>query len=519
MDTPLSSSQKKTKDNRIVINLSYESNKFFTDILTKWCKMMTKRGIAEILANHYSRLGAAKLEKILDESIVDQEGDFTINKSVLDAFVLYSAQELEKVQGIFGPACEITGCTRNAVFGFAKSQTKPGARLCNQHKLPGMVREHACTECEHLKSLLSSSQKSVTRWKVAAHRAQKKLKKLRESTQTHGGKEKLIMFNLISKREKERRISKAREHLIKRTVGSYTRDFVLTTWAAREQVFENTVKCLLLNSSPLDDKVSPLKLENVVRKVPEIKRVVQRELDEIKEAREEDMIEKCRRWIEIRKNFLSIDSSRSVLESGFEPNKTGGKRSHLKPKKHESQSGLVVSDPKIVIDYSAEKAIRSFLSQNFNGIYPEVKTCYELIPVRHGICGLKEFLEAIYARYSSTIAQERYRLKFFDENTGAEVETFYNVKMAIDGCTRRSCGAAAPGGDINITNFVLSVADFPLTTGRTDHSFLAASINSGESAIWPKLLLFLWAQELGFVEVASGDGQMEVGNQKLTISL
>ena len=59
------------------------------------------------------------------------------------------------------------------------------------------------------------------------------------------------------------------------------------------------MKCLLLNSSPLDDKVSPLKLENVVRKVPEIKRVVQRELDEIKEAREEDMIEKCRRWIEI----------------------------------------------------------------------------------------------------------------------------------------------------------------------------------------------------------------------------
>ena len=62
---------------------------------------------------------------------------------------------------------------------------------------------------------------------------------------------------------------------------------------------------------------------------------------------------------------------------------------------------------------------------------------------------------------------------------------------------------------------MLSVADFPLTTGRTDHSFLAASINSGESAIWPKLLLFLWAQELGFVEVASGDGQMEVSNQKL----
>ena len=56
--------------------------------------------------------------------------------------------------------------------------------------------------------------------------------------------------------------------------------------------------------------------------------------------------------------------------------------------------------------------------------------------------------------------------------------------MAMDGCTRRSCGAAAPGGDVQITNFVLSVADFPLSTGRTDHSYLVASVNSGESAIW-----------------------------------
>ena len=73
--------------------------------------------------------------------------------------------------------------------------------------------------------------------------------------------------------------------------------------------------------------------------------------------------------------------------------------------------------------------------------------------------------------------------------------------MTIDGCIQRSCGAAAPGGDVNITNFVLSVADFPLTPGRTDHFFLIASINSGESEIWPKLLLFLWAQEMVFVKV------------------
>ena len=54
---------KKLWTHRIVINLSYESNNFFTNILTKWCKLMTKRGIAEVLGNHYSRLGAGTLEK------------------------------------------------------------------------------------------------------------------------------------------------------------------------------------------------------------------------------------------------------------------------------------------------------------------------------------------------------------------------------------------------------------------------------------------------------------------------
>jgi hypothetical protein len=124
-----------------------------------------------------------------------------------------------------------------------------------------------------------------------------------------------------------------------------------------------------------------------------------------------------------------------------------------------------------------------------------------LIPVRHGLFELKEFLGAIYSSYNSTLAQQRYRIKYYDEHTGAELVGLSNVKMAIDGCTRRSCGAAAPGGDVQITNFVLSVANFPLSTGRTDHSYLVASVNSGESAIWPKLILFLWAQEIGFVNL------------------
>ena len=102
----------------------------------------------------------------------------------------------------------------------------------------------------------------------------------------------------------------------------------------------------------------------------------------------------------------------------------------------------------MVIDHSTEKKIRKYLQENFNGYLPAVKTCYELIPVRHGLFELKEFLGAIYSSYNSTLAQQRYRIKYYDEHTGAELVGLSNVKMAIDGCTRRSCGAAAPGGDV-----------------------------------------------------------------------
>ena len=98
------------------------------------------------MVNHYLPLGAAKLEKVIEESSVNEQGNFTINTLVLDAFTLYSAQKLEKMEGITGPLCEMTGCTRNVTLGYAKSQSKPGSRLCDQHNLSGMVREYACTE-------------------------------------------------------------------------------------------------------------------------------------------------------------------------------------------------------------------------------------------------------------------------------------------------------------------------------------------------------------------------------------
>jgi hypothetical protein len=63
------------------------------------------------------------------------------------------------------------------------SKSKPIGRLCDQHRLPGMVSKNACTNCEQLKLSCISLKKSVKKWKVAALRAQKRVMQLRKSTQ------------------------------------------------------------------------------------------------------------------------------------------------------------------------------------------------------------------------------------------------------------------------------------------------------------------------------------------------
>ena len=198
------------------------------------------------------------------------------------------------------------------------------------------------------------------------------------------------------------------------------------------------------------------------------------------------------------------------MEVGYVEKNPNKKRKVLVPSSSESESGLIIKDKKCTLTYNSEKFVRDYLAKNFNGQLPQVKTCPALLPIRHALFGLKEFLLAIYATYNQPF-QEKYRVTYYDEATGAILPYRY-IKMAIDGCTRQSCGAGAPGGDTKITNVVLSSADFPLSTGRTDHAFLLGSFNSGESEIWQKILLYLWSQEAqahspsfdGFVTLPDG---------------
>ena len=49
------------------------------------------------------------------------------------------------------------------------------------------------------------------------------------------------------------------------------------------------------------------------------------------------------------------------------------------------------------------------------------------------------------------------------------------MKLCIDGCLRMSCGAAAAGGDVKITNVVIQNSSYPLSIGKTEQSFVLGS--------------------------------------------
>jgi hypothetical protein len=102
------------------------------------------------------------------------------------------------------------------------------------------------------------------------------------------------------------------------------------------------------------------------------------------------------------------------LEAGYIRSDKAVKRTIRKPKTYNSLSGLELKGPKIQLNYKAEKEVRSFLKENFNGPLATVKTCYELFPARHALFGLAELLESIFCSYNSPFEQ-KYRVRYYDE--------------------------------------------------------------------------------------------------------
>ena len=128
--------------------------------------------------------------------------------------------------------------------------------------------------------------------------------------------------------------------------------------AEREQLFENVLKPALLDSSPFHQAVSPLKVKDFVCKIPMARKNIHKELNLVRMQNESDPITLCQRWREVRRNYVSIKTSRKILEVGYVEKNPNKKRKVLVPSSSESESGLIIKDKKCTLTYNSEKFVR-----------------------------------------------------------------------------------------------------------------------------------------------------------------
>ena len=106
-----------------------------------------------------------------------------------------------------------------------------------------------------------------------------------------------------------------------------------------------------------------------------------------------DFTEKCNRWYERRRNFVSWSTARKIAEAGFVDSATAKKRRVRIPKEYATETGLIVKEASASQSQDEEKEIRQFLVQNFQGEAPTVKSSTDLFPVRHGVVSDDRFPE------------------------------------------------------------------------------------------------------------------------------
>ena len=133
----------------IDIRLGQPANQFYISILNNWCKDMSKEGVMAVLERHSPNTRHAFEKRIK----VDVNGDFCIEKIIMDAFVLYASEMLSMLRP---QLCEFSDCKRTAEYGFENMK----ASLCKGHKMAGMRLKgnNLCKNCK----LLSHKNEQLT---------------------------------------------------------------------------------------------------------------------------------------------------------------------------------------------------------------------------------------------------------------------------------------------------------------------------------------------------------------------
>ena len=505
----MSNEKRKESSNKELIrfDLTLSSNSYIKSALNNWIEYLGPEKVGEWIIRQYNATSNAKRKRSkqdvnsVKDKWIQQDGTtgYKINKTLLETYIYYSSCKLTEKS-----RCSYLDCTREATNGFAGDKN---ASLCAAHGLAGMVEVHkSCESCmekskqlEKISAGLKDKQKICERYRLKMYRLEKRLTKFQKKVRknSRSKKREMLSFELLSSDQKRNRLKKAKYFIINNVVGSKDQKGMLLSPSAKEQVYERHIKGALIELKPDSEIVSPLTLKTIVKKVPKVRKSLQKELNAVASRIKHDNLEMCRRWYERKRNFVSAAVARSICESSFVKSSGSKVRNVRVPKEHSTESGLIVREPIIRQTEKADEIVKKFLISEFNGIPAPVLVCPNLFKCRHAMLPLRQFLDLIYASYD-TEQQRKYKINFYNEKTGNIIPGRHNMKMCIDGCLRMSCGAAANGGDVKITNIVLQDASYPLSIGNTQHSFLVGSFNCGETDPWIRLAVYLWAQDGGF---------------------
>ena len=532
--------------------VAIELSPLVVQAIRDWCQTFSRKDLALLIKSKNLETSTAKRKRTdknpakyseveIEKEIskVDEAGNIIVNKSIAETYILFWSKKLNMLN--------------------QEAEMNLEIRRANEQVLT-KTKEHFNDQLKALEIKLTNTTKLKESYRLQLYRRNNNQKQKDSRDKNKRENKNLLSFVDLEKRAQQKRIERLRKFLLENIVGYKTKSNRVLSFSEREQILENEIKPAILKLVPYskmkkqfffgttkrlkkctmakcrrkaqfcyegedvasmcpDHKlsgmilftaktqpegpspnaseavVSPLNCNKLLKKIPQIRRALQVDLDETLKKRKADMDEKCKRWFVRRISFVSIDTARQVSESNFVKSANSKKRTVRVSKVYASECGLKLRDFKSAQTKEEDSKIRDHIRSNFCGKVPMVQTCSQLIPKRHGFFNLVEYLAAIFDSYKNSFP-DQYRVQFYDEKTGAIIPNVNHVKVACDGCTRMSCGAAATGGDIKITNIVLQLANYPFSIGHNDHGFLAACMNCGENDVWVKLVFYLWERAL-----------------------
>ena len=358
----------------ITFDLTKQSNFYFTNAIREWCLSMTKENLAawikaknlETSNSKRKRERNAKYSEVeINKHIheMDENGNIIISKTLFVTFIFFWSKKLHWAKDLEGPHADTESLSGNENANVLKDRLK---------------KMTAAKEALRLK--VYRLEKRVQHWKSSKRTVTRKL----------------LLFTKVTHNCRKKRLHTAKHLLMENVVGFRDENGNILSYKDRERLFENEIKPALLKIQPYKSKakqvdcgisvinsiegspVSPFNCKKLFNKIPHFKRSIQEDIHATQKKMRSDFTEKCNRWYERRRNFVSWSTARKIAEAGFVDSATAKKRRVRIPKEYATETGLIVKEASASQSRDEEKEIRQFLVQNFQGEAPTVKSSTDL---------------------------------------------------------------------------------------------------------------------------------------------